>query len=385
VPQQRRASCHELALALTILVLGSAISRAHHDDILAPGHTPDKLRAIATLDRAAITVSGLSSGGFFAHQFHVTYSGLVNGAGIIAGGPFGCVEHIPNPYYLFWYVPLDRASAATASCSHVYREAWYWFPPAAPNANDSLDFIERAQVEGTIDDRTSIAKHKVWLFHGGEDRVVPRSTVEALKGVYEGLGLHPPQLQIDWNETGRVANHGMPVAQFIGESTYERRACDEHKPPYVVQCGYEAAELLLRHLLGPVAAPSDDPHRDGTLVAFDQSEFFVGDKNRISMHRVGYVYVPNQCHTAQCRLHVAFHGCRQDTDTIQDDFVRDAGYNRWAATNHIVILYPQTTASPNNPERCWDFWGYTDPSNYYGRNGSQMRAVRGMVHRLLGN
>ena len=42
---------------------------------------------------------GLSSGGFFAHQFHIAHSALVTGAGIIAGGPYGCVETITNPHW----------------------------------------------------------------------------------------------------------------------------------------------------------------------------------------------------------------------------------------------------------------------------------------------
>ena len=70
-------------------------------------------------------------------------------------------------------------------------------------------------------------------------------------------------------------------------------------------------------------------------------------------------------------------------DRVNDDFVRDAGYNRWAAANGIVVLYPQTTESPLNPNRCWDFWGYTG-LDYRTRRGPQMRAVKGMVDRLLG-
>ena len=68
------------------------------------------------LDRSAITVSGLSSGGFMAHQFHIAFSKLVTGAGVVAGGPFRCVETIANPYSWFWTVPLDRVSAATLGC-----------------------------------------------------------------------------------------------------------------------------------------------------------------------------------------------------------------------------------------------------------------------------
>jgi hypothetical protein len=54
-----------------------------------------------------------------------------------------------------------------------------------------------------------------------------------------------------------------------------------------------------------------------------------------------------------------------------------------AATNNIVVLYPQVSASPENPNRCWDFWGYTG-REYYSRDGKQMRVVKAMVDRLLG-
>ena len=47
------------------------------------------------------------------------------------------------------------------------------------------------------------------------------------------------------------------------------------------------------------------------------------------------------------------------------------------------MLYPQTTESALNPNRCWDFWGYTG-LDYRTRHGPQMRAVKAMVDRLLG-
>jgi poly(3-hydroxybutyrate) depolymerase len=84
-----------------------------------------------------------------------------------------------------------------------------------------------------------------------------------------------------------------------------------------------------------------------------------------------------------CRLHIAFHGCRQGVSRVGDDFIRDAGYNRWAATNRIVVLYPQVTASSSNPNGCWDFWGYSGV-NYYAKQAPQMRAVKEMMDRLQG-
>lgn len=375
-----------LSLSLAASLLSTTPTYADHDEVAYPPSTSsaNKLRPFPNLDRTATTVSGLSSGGFFGHQFHIAYSKLVQGAGIIAGGPFGCVENVPNPYFWFQHVPLDRVAAAVVACTHYYGSRFYGLATAAPKVSDSLDYIRKAYAEGSIDDPSNLSNHRVWLFHGRDDRIVPRATAEALKGVYERLGLRAPQLYIEWNESGRVANHGMPVHQLMGESRFPKRGCGQHEPPYIVECGYEAAEALLKHLYpGPFAEPSDDPHRDGTLLKFDQSEFFTGAENTLGMHRVGYVYVPHTCQGAQCRLHVAFHGCRQDVESIHDDFMRDAGYNRWAASNNIVVLYPQAAASSDNPNRCWDFWGYSG-RDYYRQNGRQMRAAKAMVDRLLG-
>lgn len=41
-------------------------------------------------DPDAVTVSGFAGGGIFAGQQNVIFSDLISGAGIIAGGPFGC-------------------------------------------------------------------------------------------------------------------------------------------------------------------------------------------------------------------------------------------------------------------------------------------------------
>jgi hypothetical protein len=109
---------------------------ADHDRIPdpPPRFTGQKLQAVPKLDGTAITVSGLSSGGFFAHQFHIAFSKLVTGAGIIAGGPFGCMESIPNPYFWFWTVPLDRVSAATLAYSHYFGDRYFGLRPSPPNA-----------------------------------------------------------------------------------------------------------------------------------------------------------------------------------------------------------------------------------------------------------
>ena len=43
-----------------------------------------------------------------------------------------------------------------------------------------------------------------------------------------------------------------------------------------------------------------------------------------------------------CGLHIALHGCEQPEEKIGDAFAHQAGYNRWADTNNIIVLFPQT-------------------------------------------
>jgi poly(3-hydroxybutyrate) depolymerase len=105
-------------ITIAVLLLGASPSPAHHDDIPdpSPRATSQPLPAGLRLDPASVTVSGLSSGGFFAHQVHVAFSGTVSGAAILAGGSYGCVEVIDNPFWPFW--KLGRASAAVVACTH---------------------------------------------------------------------------------------------------------------------------------------------------------------------------------------------------------------------------------------------------------------------------
>lgn len=59
-----------------------------------------------------------------------------------------------------------------------------------------------------------------------------------------------------------------------------------------------------------------------------------------------------------CRLHVAFHGCRQFAESVGTVFVEHSGLNAWAESNNIIVLYPQTVNSdvlPFNPKACWDW------------------------------
>ena len=101
----------------------------------------------------------------------------------------------------------------------------------------------------------------------------------------------------------------------------------------------------------------------GDLVLFDQKEFvsalYVWDTS--SMDDLGYVYIPHECRKdgANCKVHVGIHGCEQGRNKIDGTFVKNAGYLEWAASNNLIVLFPQAKTNTLNPKGCWDFWGYT--------------------------
>lgn len=102
------------------------------------------------------------------------------------------------------------------------------------------------------------------------------------------------------------------------------------------------------------------------LIEFEQSEFFPAGSlsSTVSLDTTGYVYVPRQCETQECDLHVALHGCLQGKYKIGNIFAANTGYNQVADLNNFIILYPQAISSLlTNPNGCFDWWGYTD-ANY---------------------
>jgi len=376
-----------IGVAATLLTPATVLS--HHDDLAQP---TDVLGTYGEVDPSEVTISGLSSGGFFAHQFHVAYSKLVKGAGIIAGGPYGCVETVgPYPGWV----------AASSICAHYHSAVSL---PGAPTGSDSFDLVQDAFQNGRIDNPSFLKNSRVWLFRGDKDELIPPATVDALADLYGKLNT---QLVFRRNQAGeRPANHGIPVHKFEDAAGKAPVSCEVHAAPFVVECGsYEAAEMLFQHLYSPNLNAPVDPHAQGRLKAFDQTEFFDTNDIRVGLSKVGYVFVPTSCESGavapatprKCHLHVAFHGCNQSVDKVHDDFVRDAGCNRWAAANNIIVLYPQAKkwewdppvswSDPlnvlANPQGCWDYWGYSG-LDYRNKNGKQMRAVKAMIDRVRG-
>ena len=392
----QRLNSLRAAAICAVLAYGSfpAASIADHQTIpIAP------LAAYKTLDPSGVTVSGISSGAFFAHQFHVAFSSLVKGAGIVAGGPYACADQEdsiktpPGNPFIVALVPR-RVVASLAVCTHFGRSDLKqagWSFPEKPDANELQKAAVRAHAEGKIDDPSNLANSRVLLFHGDKDIGVPKATMQELKSFYQLMGVPAANIEV---KDGPDAKHGMPIKALPAGGSGQH--CLLPDPSFLVRCDYGAAELLLQHLYPGGLPASAKPSGTGRIVGFDQTEFFDERDKSSSLHEAGYLYVPSACENgsgsaAQCRLHVAFHGCEQGVDKIHELFFRDAGYNAWADANHVIVLYPQAIpwlrlADPSqisgNPKGCWDWWGYSG-DDYLSRNGKQMRAVREIIRRVL--
>ena len=299
------------------------------------------------VDAGQTSVSGISSGGYMAGQFHIAFSSTLAGAGIIAGGPYDCAR--------------GDVLRALNECMETI-----W---GTPDPQRLLEIAQKRAEQGKVDDLSNVQDQAVYIFSGTKDETVAQRVVDQASQFYKLAGVAEQRIEyVDTVDAG----HAMVTEDYGNE-------CEITASPYINDCDYDQAGAILRHIYGPLDPPSK--RLGGRIVEFDQSAF-INDPPAHSMNTVGYAYVPAACNSGlPCRIHIAFHGCRQGTDQIGNQFYTDAGYNRWADANAFVVLYPQAVVGPGNPRGCWDWWGYDDP-HYATRDGRQMAAVRGMLHRL---
>lgn len=327
-----------------------------------PDAAPPRALPAYQVDLSQTTVSGLSSGAFMAGQFAVAYSAIVRGVGIVAGGPYYCAGHPGREPFIPY---LSNAMSVCMNPADAGVE-----PP------DAVFLWNRAQAfahAGLIDDLANLRRQSVYLFSGRKDQTVTTAVVDQARNFYDLAGA-ANLLYVDNVDAG----HGMVTNRSADN------ACDVTAPPYFNNCGVPLAQEILNFLYPGLNPPAT--RLSGAVRRFDQRRFA---RAASSMGATGYAYVPATCARQTCRVHVAFHGCRQGVSAVGDHFYAHAGYNELADTNRIIVLYPQVEPSyfyPYNPRGCWDFWGYAsnDPftPDFYTRDSAQMRAVRAMLARL---
>ena len=307
------------------------------------------------VDIKETSVSGLSSGAFFANQVQVALSSIIKGAGLVAGGPYDC------------------------GGQQLYSMCMYMNSPSV-----SVSISRTNQWSGRLIDDVSNLKHqKVYMISGTADMTVATSVMNQL---YKYLETYVPATNIVYKQD-LASGHTFPT-DFDGSGNNE---CSKTASPFISNCGFDGAGAILNHIYGPLKAKSTT-QRTGHFIEFAQSEF-ISSPSLYGLDSKGFAYIPKDCSDGQkCRLHIAFHGCSQSYSQIGDKFVKNTGYDRWADTNNIIVLFPQTTPdyslhmTPsnfwlNNLNACWDWIGWYG-SDFPNKNGKQIQFIKKIIERI---
>lgn len=296
-----------------------------------------------TVHIESVYVAGISSGGYMADQLHVANSATIDGAAIFSAGAYHCARG-------------NLVTAQLACMNDIYDD----------NPTELEQIARDRAATGQIDAIDNLADNPVWIYHGRNDSTVKESVTAGMAELYTALDAD-------------VSYHDDSTAGHAWISPLGPNGCETSAPPYINDCGDDPQGDMLGHLYGSVTAPATTP--SGTLDTFDQNPFAPnGNAAAISMGATGYRYTPTSCTDgASCRLLVALHGCKQSADAIGTTLVENAHLNEYADTNNTIVLYPQATTSSDNPNGCWNWWGYGGDADYDTRSGDQIQTLMNMI------
>ncbi|MGM9482426.1 extracellular catalytic domain type 2 short-chain-length polyhydroxyalkanoate depolymerase [Roseateles sp. NT4] len=330
----------------TLWLLAAALTGAANAAVTLPA---------LNIDTSSISVSGLSSGGFMANQLGYAHSATFKGVGVFAGGPYMCAGH--SNYTACMY----NASISASQLSTMQGDINNWSG-------------------SSIDAKANVAAQKVYLFVGSSDTTVGPNPMDAVNTQYGNNGATPQYVK-------RAGTAHVFPTDFDATGN---NSCSTAASPYISNCGYDGAKAALTQFYGTLNARNDAPAA-ANYIEFDQTAYSAGNPG---MAATGWIYVPAACSggASQCKLHVALHGCQQSYGNIGDKFIKNTGYTRWADTNKIVVLFPQTkvdntshstaaSGSLANPNACWDWIGWYG-ADFARKSGVQITALKAMVDRV---
>ena len=215
--------------------------------------------------------------------------------------------------------------------------------PGGPEVGKLVDLTYSDAELKYIDHPSNMKDDKVFIYSGLSDTTVYPLVVRSLQAYYSYfIAANNIQTQYSIN-----SEHCIPTLNY-GE------ACGAKGPPYLGNCNYDGAGAALKALYGTdvhVRATAQDTSR---LFSFAQNTYVAASPSLSSLSDIGYVYIPSSCEDRRtvCSLHISFHGCEQTLNDIGTVYAVHAGFNEWAESNNIIVLYPYAIRSklvPYNP------------------------------------
>ena len=368
-----------------------------------------------SLNAAAYSVSGISSGAFMAAQMGVIYSDDVTAVGLVAGGFFNCAGNqyqtaskqalkLGAGYKIFFATEVDVAAQAQGHLSEaikispqnpIYQSVQICMkhPDQAVIDQTSLTDFESKKLIASL---TNIQNQKILLYQGQLDKVVnPKMLAKNLE-FYKGQNVKDENIKIIENEKG---------AHTFATDYKGLNDCSTQGVPYISSCDLDLAGDILKHALGTPDLVRNSIDDEKLIHGINQK---TSETTPDSIGTYGYLGASPFCleNPSQCQVHVALHGCEmadafdQKLDekyvkylklgflqmykkserppwrfylpVIEDlepgmgalAFARDAGYMDYVNDqNKLMILFPQTWITeknyPGNPKGCWDWYGWT--------------------------
>ncbi|CAF4499019.1 unnamed protein product [Rotaria sp. Silwood2] len=212
-----------------------------------------------------------------------------------------------------------------------------------------------------IDDITNLAKHKVYMIRGTSDPLIGASVMTQLYKYYVTDGPFISSENVVFKNDLNAAHTFPTDFDSIGNND-----CGSTSSPFISNCNFDGAGVILEHIYGPLK-PRNNGALNGKFIEFNQREFLM-NSSAYGMRDTAWIYVPKNCSDGvTCKLYITYHGCQQSHEKIGDKYIKNTGYNRWADTNKIIVLYPQTVPTNTidstdkelipNVNGCWDWIG----------------------------
>ena len=272
-------------------------------------------------DPNSVTVSGHSAGCFMADEMMMVHSESIKGAGLFQCWPYGV---------------LSRPDLVNENSS------------AELQAEVSIGQIAEAEAAGKIDPTSNLANNSVYIFTGGEDDITPAPMQEAMNTVYEHYGVTNLHHVVDPNV----------------DHWFESEVMLPGLKQMFVDLGYANDTNDFNELAADTS--------NGIWSDFDQTEFVVNqDFSRYGWDTTGKVFIPNQCNTKTCKLHISFHSCGSDAATMAER----SSYALLGSTNDIIMVFPESY--------CWGIDDDNATSSLYGTYESEyVQSINNMICRL---